>query len=122
MDAPALGRLDGLAAAVDILLPGARDLRSCLSRIGIAMLKIVSAVLSAAAIAAVITIFLAPSGPVDAGPLAHHEEVALKSCTQRPWLSILPLASSYSEPKSDRWTRLDYVSVNSPASSRKSTE
>ena len=49
------------------------------------MLKIVSAVLSAAAIAAVITIFLAPSGPVDAGPLAHHEEVALKSCTQRPW-------------------------------------
>ncbi len=49
------------------------------------MLKIVSAILSAAAIAAVITIFLAPSGPVDAGPLARHEEATLKSCTQRPW-------------------------------------
>jgi hypothetical protein len=49
------------------------------------MLKIVSAILSAAAIAAVITIFLAPSGPVDAGPLPRHDEATLKSCTQRPW-------------------------------------
>lgn len=49
------------------------------------MLKIISAILSAAAIAAIITIFLAPSGSVDAGPLATHDEVTLKSCTQRPW-------------------------------------
>jgi hypothetical protein len=49
------------------------------------MLKIVSAILSAAAIAAVITIFLAPSGPVDAGPLAQSDAATLKSCTQRPW-------------------------------------
>jgi hypothetical protein len=49
------------------------------------MLKIVSAILSAAAIAAVITIFLAPSGPVGAGPLAKSDEATLKSCTQRPW-------------------------------------
>ena len=36
----------------------------------IAMLKTVSAILSAAAIAAVITVFSSPSGTVDAGPLA----------------------------------------------------
>ncbi len=49
------------------------------------MLKAISAILSLAAIAGVITIFLAPSGPVDAGPLAQHDEATLKSCTQRPW-------------------------------------
>jgi len=51
---------------------------------GIAMLKTVSAILTAAAIAAVLTIFTAPS-PVDAGPLAKPDEAVLKSCTQRPW-------------------------------------
>lgn len=49
------------------------------------MLKTISAILSAAAIAAVIAVFLAPSGTVDAGPLAKPVEAALKSCTQRPW-------------------------------------
>ena len=41
------------------------------------MLKIVSAILTAAAIAAVLTIFLTPSGPVDAGPLAKRDEATL---------------------------------------------
>ena len=49
------------------------------------MLKILSAIVSAAAIAAVMTISFAPSGPVDAGPLAGSGEVTLKSCTARPW-------------------------------------
>jgi len=49
------------------------------------MLKTVSAILSAAAVAGVITIFLAPGGSVDAGPLAKPAEDVLKSCTQRPW-------------------------------------
>jgi hypothetical protein len=51
----------------------------------LAMLKIVSAILAAAAIAAVLTVLLAPGGTVDAGPLAKPAEAALKSCTQRPW-------------------------------------
>jgi hypothetical protein len=49
------------------------------------MLKTVSAIISAAAVAAVITVFLAPSGTVDAGPLAKPTEATLKSCVQRPW-------------------------------------
>lgn len=49
------------------------------------MLKTISVILSAAAIAAVITVVSSPSGTVDAGPLAEPAEAALKSCTQRPW-------------------------------------
>ena len=51
----------------------------------IAMLKTVSAILSAAAIAAIITVFSSPSATVDAGPLPAPAEAAIKSCTQRPW-------------------------------------
>lgn len=50
----------------------------------IAMLKAVSAILSAATIAAVVTVFSSSGGTV-AGPLAKPAEAALKSCTQRPW-------------------------------------
>lgn len=67
------------------LQPGGADNLSSAPRIGTAMLKALSAILTAAAIAAVITVFLAPSGTVDAGPLAKRDEAALKSCTQRPW-------------------------------------
>jgi hypothetical protein len=49
------------------------------------MLKTVSAILSAAAVAALVTVFLAPGGAVDAGPLAKPDEAVLKTCTQRPW-------------------------------------
>jgi hypothetical protein len=50
-----------------------------------AMLKTVSAIMSAAAIAALITVFSSPSATVDAGPLAKPAEATLKECTQRPW-------------------------------------
>ena len=49
------------------------------------MLKTISAILSAAAVAAVITVVSVPSGTVDAGPLAKADEATLKSCKQRPW-------------------------------------
>lgn len=49
------------------------------------MLKTLSAILSAAAIAAVITVFSSPSSKVDAGPLPQVAEATLKSCVQRPW-------------------------------------
>ena len=51
----------------------------------IAMLKALSAILSAAAIAAIITVFSSPTATVDAGPLAAPAEAAIKACTQRPW-------------------------------------
>lgn len=49
------------------------------------MIKTLSAILSAAAVAAVITVFSMPGATVDAGPLAKPAEAALKSCVQRPW-------------------------------------
>jgi hypothetical protein len=49
------------------------------------MLKVLSAIVSAAAIAAVMTISFAPSGPVTAGPIAGQNGATLKSCTARPW-------------------------------------
>lgn len=54
------------------------------AKTGIAMLKTVSAILTAAIIATILTVFT-PGSPVDAGPLAKPDEAALKSCTQRPW-------------------------------------
>ena len=49
------------------------------------MLKPVTAIAVAAAIAAGITLFTAPSGELAAGPLAKPDEAALNICTQRPW-------------------------------------
>jgi hypothetical protein len=49
------------------------------------MLKILSAIVSAAAIAAVMTVSFAPSGAVKAGPLGGQSGTTLKSCTARPW-------------------------------------
>lgn len=49
------------------------------------MLKTLTAVMTAAAIAALVTVFVAPGTPVEAGPLAKPVEAALKACTQRAW-------------------------------------
>jgi hypothetical protein len=49
------------------------------------MVKSVSAVLAAAAIAGVLTLLSATNARLDAGPLAKPQEAALKACTQRPW-------------------------------------
>lgn len=66
---------------------------------GVTMLKTITAVLSAAAIAAIITISLAPSGAVDAGPLAKPNEATLKSCVQRPWPYLNCVGTSVGNPK-----------------------
>ena len=63
------------------------------------MLKIVSAIVSAAAVAAVLTIALTPSGPVDAGPLASPDAAALKTCTQRPWPYLNCVGTAVGNPK-----------------------
>ncbi len=50
------------------------------------MLKTISAIVTAAAIAGFATLISAPtSSPVTAGPLAKPVEDTLKSCTQRAW-------------------------------------
>ena len=64
------------------------------------MLKAVSAVLTAAAIAAVVTVLSAPAnGPVSAGPLPQREEAALKSCTQRAWPYNTCVGTAVGNPK-----------------------
>lgn len=50
------------------------------------MLKTISAIITAGAIAGIATLLSAPTGgPVSAGPLAQPAEATLKLCTQRPW-------------------------------------
>lgn len=61
--------------------------------------KFVSAIVSAAAVAAVLTVFLAPGGPVDAGPLAKPAEATLKSCSQRPWPYLNCVGTSVGNPR-----------------------
>lgn len=64
------------------------------------MLKTISAVLTAAAIAAVATVLSAPTaGPVTAGPLAKPTEEAIKSCTQRAWPYNNCVGTSVGNPK-----------------------
>jgi hypothetical protein len=52
---------------------------------GAVMLKSITAVMAAAAIAGVLTLLSASSARLDAGPLAKPAEAALKACTQQPW-------------------------------------
>jgi hypothetical protein len=49
------------------------------------MLKSITAVMTAAAIAGVLTLLSATNARLDAGPLAKPTEAALKACTQQPW-------------------------------------
>jgi hypothetical protein len=49
------------------------------------MLKLLNAVLIAAAIAGVVAIFTAPGGEVVAGALPQPDETALNACAHRPW-------------------------------------
>ena len=48
------------------------------------MLKVVKAIVAAAAIAAALT-YLSDTGGVVAGPLAKPAQDMLQNCTQRPW-------------------------------------
>jgi hypothetical protein len=49
------------------------------------MLKLLNAVLIAAAVAGVVAIFTAPGGEVVAGALPQQDEAALNACAHRPW-------------------------------------
>lgn len=62
------------------------------------MLKPISLILAAAAIAGVITLLSAPSGPLTAGPLAKSDEAALHACAQRPWPYLNCVGSRLGNP------------------------
>jgi hypothetical protein len=61
-------------------------------------IKTISAILSAAAIAAFIT-FILPGAPVDAGPLAKPAETTLKACTQMAWPYLNCIGTEVGNPR-----------------------
>ena len=63
------------------------------------MLKSITAVLCAAAIAGVLTLLFAPSAPVDAGPLAKPAETLLKACTQQAWPYLNCVGTALGNPR-----------------------
>jgi hypothetical protein len=63
------------------------------------MLKSLTAVMAAAAIAAVITLLSAPAAHVDAGPLAKPIETAMTTCAQRPWPYLRCVGTEFSNPR-----------------------
>ncbi len=62
------------------------------------MLKAISAIISAAAIAGFIT-FILPGAPVDAGPLDKPAEATLKACTQQAWPYLNCVGTAVGNPK-----------------------
>lgn len=73
------------------------------------MLKTITALMTAAAIATLATVFLAPSAPVDAGPLAQPAEAALKACTQKAWPYLNCVGTPLGNP------RIRVVTTDRPA-------
>jgi hypothetical protein len=62
------------------------------------MLKTLTAIVTAAAIAAAITVLSSP-GPVDAGPLEKPAEATLKACTQKAWPYLNCVGTSLGNPR-----------------------
>ena len=63
------------------------------------MLKSLTAVMAAAAIAAIITVMSAPSAQVDAGPVAKPAEAAMTACNQRPWPYTRCVGTEFGNPR-----------------------
>lgn len=63
------------------------------------ILKIGSAIATAAAIAGILTVFLTPSDAVNAGPLAGRAQATLKSCVARPWPYLNCVGTSLGNPR-----------------------
>jgi hypothetical protein len=63
------------------------------------MLKSITAVLAAAAIAGVLTLLFAPGAPVDAGPLAKPAEAAIKACVNQPWPYLHCVGTPFGNPR-----------------------
>jgi len=63
------------------------------------MLKSISAVTIAAAIAAVVTLLSAPTARVDAQPIAKPIVDAMAACKQRPWPYLNCVGTPYGNPR-----------------------
>lgn len=63
------------------------------------MPKMLTAIMVAASIAAAFTVLSAPTGHVDAGPLAKPAEIALKACTQRAWPYLHCVGTAFGNPR-----------------------
>lgn len=62
------------------------------------MLKTISAIFTAAVVAAFIT-FILPGAPVDAGPLPKPAEATLKACTQQAWPYLNCVGTEVGNPR-----------------------
>jgi hypothetical protein len=62
------------------------------------MLKSLAAVMVAATIAAVITVFSAPASDVVAGPLPQPAADAITACKQRPWPYLNCVGAEFGNP------------------------
>jgi hypothetical protein len=62
------------------------------------MKKSLSAVLAAAAIAAVITLLSSPSETVTAGPVPQAAADAMHACADRPWPYLRCVGTKYGDP------------------------
>jgi hypothetical protein len=62
------------------------------------MLKSLAAVMVAATIAAVITVFSAPASDVVAGPLPQPAADAITACKQRPWPYLNCVGTEFGSP------------------------
>jgi hypothetical protein len=63
------------------------------------MPKLMTAIMAAAFIAAVITVLSAPSAPVDASPRPVAEATQMLSCAQRPWPYLRCVGTPFGNPK-----------------------
>lgn len=63
------------------------------------MKKSLSAVLAAAAIAAVIALLSSPSEPVTAGPMPQAAADEMHACANRPWPYLRCVGTKYGDPK-----------------------
>ncbi len=62
------------------------------------MLRTITAIMSAAAVAAVVTAFTGPS-PVDAGRMAKPVETAMRLCVNQPWPYLHCVGTQFGNPK-----------------------
>ena len=63
------------------------------------MKKSLTAIMAAAAVAAVITLVSAPAAKVDAGPVAKPVETAMKACVNQPWPYLHCVGTEFGNPR-----------------------
>jgi hypothetical protein len=80
------------------LLPGAGDQPSRRQKQGAVMMKTTTAIMVAAAIAATVTVLSAPTGHVDASPLAKAEAAPMAACVQQAWPYLHCVGTTYGNP------------------------